>query len=37
MFERMTGISGWLNIDARVGEGTTISGGITLEKDRPRG
>jgi signal transduction histidine kinase len=37
MFERMTGISGWLNIDSRVGEGTTISGGITLDKDRPRG
>ena len=33
MFERMTGISGWLNVDTRVGEGTTISGGITLDKD----
>ena len=37
MFERMTGISGWLNVDSRAGEGTTISGGITLDKDRPRG
>jgi signal transduction histidine kinase len=37
MFERMNGIGGWLSIDSRVGRGTTISGGITLGTDRPRG
>ena len=37
MFERMNGIGGWLSIESRAGQGTTISGGIPLRKDRPRG
>jgi len=37
MFERMNGIGGWLTIESRAGQGTTISGGIPLRKDRPRG
>ena len=35
MFERMNGIGGWLTIESRAGQGTTISGGIPLRKDRP--
>lgn len=37
MFERMNGIGGWLSIESRVGEGTTISAGIPLRTDRTRG
>ena len=35
MFERMNGIGGWLSIESRAGQGTTISGGIPLRKDPP--
>jgi signal transduction histidine kinase len=37
MFERMNGIGGSLSIESRAGQGTTISGGIPLRKDPPRG
>ena len=37
MFERMNGIGGWLSIESRAGQGTTISGGMPSRKDRPRG
>jgi len=35
MFERMNGIGGWLSIESRAGQGTTISGGMALRKDPP--
>jgi signal transduction histidine kinase len=35
MFERMNGIGGWLSIESRAGQGTTISGGIPLRGDPP--